>query len=310
MSTIAGNRPVLPPDVSERFIVRRANVPQADHTVYRPAILGTARVHFAKAASGISGSQSVVMFAPIEGELTPDIWSQAEDLSNEPPELESEPEAGAAFAPFPSELSQPKHYDQLAASLKDFLYRHRKLVLFKSAALKQTSSPGESEAEFRIRLTQLARERRDTLVDKLRQKYAPKIAAIEERIRKAQVRVEKEQSQASQQTMNTVLSFGSSILSALFGRKLLSSTNVTRAASSMRQAGRIARERQDIADAGEGVAALEQQRASLNVQFEAEISGLEAAHWPDALVLEEVAIAPKKSDITVQEVCLVWRPAR
>ena len=306
--TTLGNRPILPPEVTERFIARRANVPQGGRVVYRPALLGMARVHLAKATVGVNESQSVALLAPIEDALPADVWSQAEDCSEEPPDLEAVPEAEAAFAALPGELSRPKMYAEQTTALKDFLYRQRNLTLFKSAALKQTSAPGESEAEFRIRLAQLAREQRDAKVEKLRQKYAPKIAAIEERIRKAQVRVEKEKSQASQQTMNTMLSFGSSILGALFGRKLLSSTNVTRAAGSMRQAGRIARERQDIADANEGVAALQQQLAELNAQFEAETSNLAAGLAPDALELEEVAIHPKKSDITVQEVCLVWQP--
>ena len=63
--------------------------------------------------------------------------------------------------------------------------------------LKQTSSPDESEAEFRVRLVQRAREQRDEQVESLRKKYAPKIASLEERIRKAQIKVEKEKAQAS-----------------------------------------------------------------------------------------------------------------
>jgi DNA repair exonuclease SbcCD ATPase subunit len=145
-------------------------------------------------------------------------------------------------------------------------------------------------------------------VEKLRQKYSPKIATLEERIRKAQVKVEKERSQASQQTMNTALSFGASILGAVFGRKLMSSTNVTRAASSMRQAGRIARERQDVADAAGGVEALEQQLADLNAQFESETESLQAGLSPESLELEEVSIQPKKADIKVEQVSLVWQP--
>jgi hypothetical protein len=222
--------------------------------------------------------------------------------------LESQPEPGARFAELPSELSRPKRYTELAATLKDFLYRNRKLTVLKCAALKATSAPGESEAEFRVRIAQGGREQRDALVEKLRQRYAPKMAALQERIRKAQVKVEKEKSQATQQTMNTVFSVGASILGAVFGRKLASTANVTRATSSMRQAGRIARERQDIADAAEGVEALQQQLADLSAQFEAETTKLQTGLAPDSLALEEVQIKPKKTDISVSQVCLVWQP--
>jgi hypothetical protein len=196
----------------------------------------------------------------------------------------------------------------MASALKDHLYRTQKLTLWKSAELKQTSKPGESQAEFRVRLSQLAREQRDAQVESLRQKYAPKMAALDERIRKAQIKVEKEKSQASQQTMTAALSVGASILGALFGRKLASTTNVTRAATSMRQASKIARERQDIRDAAEGVEVLQQRRAELDEQFAAESAKIQAALAPDSLPLEEINLQPRKADIKVDRVALVWVP--
>ncbi len=305
---LADARPIVPPEAAERFVSRRANLPQGASVLYRPALLGQAKVHFAQAATGVDVWQDVMLLAAIDESLPADAWSAADDRSDDAPEVESQPEAGAKFAKLPSELARPKKYAELATALKDSLYRSRKLKLLKCPALKETSRADESEAEFRIRLSQSGREARDAQIEKLRQKYAPKIAALEERIRKAQIKVEKEKSQASQQTMNTAFSFGASILSALVGRKLMSSTNVTRAASSMRQAGRIARERQDVADAAEGVEVLQQQLADLNSQVEAESQKLQTGLAPDSLVLEEVLLQPKKADIQVAEVSLVWLP--
>jgi hypothetical protein len=300
-------RPVLPPDVTEKFAARRAKLPQGASVLYRPALLGTARVHFSQAATKIDTQEDVTLLVPIDESLPADVWSEASE-SDEPPELEIQPEAAAKFAALPGDLSRPKKYTELTTSLKDYLYRNRRLSVFKCAALKAVSTPEESEADFRIRLSQGGRELRDAQVEKLRLKYAPKFASLEERIRKAQIKVEKEKAQATQQTMNTVMSVGASILGAVFGRKLMSTTNVTRATSSMRQASKIARERQDIADAAEGVESLQQQLADLNAQFEAETEKLQAGLAPDMLALEEVQIAPKKTDIAVQQVCLVWQP--
>ncbi|MEX2174122.1 MAG: DUF87 domain-containing protein [Pirellulaceae bacterium] len=307
-TTLGDQRPVLPPDVPERFAARRANLPPGASVLYRPALLGTARIHFASSSSAVDAWQDVALLVPIDDALPVDIWAQAADLGDQPPELNGQPEPAARFAALPGELSRPKQYAELATALKDFLYRNRRLALWKCADLKQTSHAGESAAEFRIRLSQSAREMRDAGVEKLRQKYATKIASLEERIRKALVKVEKEKAQASQQTMNTVLSVGASILGAVFGRKLMSATNVTRATGSMRQAGRIARERQDIADAAEGVETLEQQLTELNAQAEADVQKLQSSLAPDSLSLEEVLVKPKKADINVGEVCLAWQP--
>ncbi|MCI0360815.1 MAG: ATP-binding protein [Planctomycetaceae bacterium] len=308
VSTSGDERPLLPPDIVERFIARRANLPKGASVLYRPALLGTGRVHFAQASTGVDIWQDVTLLAPIDDRLPPDTWSQAEDRSDDVPELENQPEDGAKFGPLPGEFARPKRYLELAAALKDSLYRSRKLAIYKCASPKGTSTPDETEAEFRVRLSQSGREQRDEQIEKLRRKYAPKIAALEERVRKAQVRVEKEKSQASEQTTNTVLSFGASVLSALFGRKLMSSGNITRATSSMRKAGKIMRERQDVSDAAQGVDALNEQLAALNEQFEAETQKLHAGLAPDALELTEVLIKPKKSDISVTQVALVWQP--
>jgi hypothetical protein len=155
-----------------------------------------------------------------------------------------------------------------------------------------------------------ATESRDQKVEKLRAKYAPKQAGKQEQIRKAQQRVEKEKSQATQQTMSAAVSFGSSILGALFGRKLASSANIGRAATSMRAAGRVARERADIAHAQESTEALQQRLADLEEQFKAEAEKVQQTTSADSVAVEEVEIKPRKADISVGKITLVWTPWR
>jgi Helicase HerA, central domain len=306
-ATAGTDRPVLPPGVTEQFLARRANLPQGASILYRPALLGQAKLHFTKAAAGVDAWQDVALLLPIDDQVPADAWSTAEPLAAGV-EIEPQPEAGARFAELPAELARPKRYGELATALKEDLYRNRKLQLWKCAELKRTSAPEQSAAEFRIALAQSARERRDEQVEKLRQKYAPRLAALEDRIRKAQLKVEKEKSQASQQTMTAMLSMGTSILGAVLGRKLLSTTNLSRAASSARAAGRMARERQDISDAAEGVDALQQQLAALDAEFQAETAKVELGLTAESLSLEEILIQPKKSEISVSQVALVWVP--
>ncbi len=307
-SAAAAQRPVLPPEIVERFVPRRGLMPQGAKVLYRPAVLGTGKVHFAQATSGVDVWKTLSLMAAVDEGSGPDLWGKATVLEEETPELESQPEARAGFAELPGELSRPKTYASLTTALKDHLYRNQKLALWKCAALKQVSQPGESESDFRVRLSQRGRESRDAAVEKLRQKYAPKIASLQEQLRKAQARVEREQAQASQQTLSTVLSMGSSILGAMFGRKLISSTNVTRAAGSMRAAGRAMQQRQDVSQASESVEAVQQRLADLDAQFKAETEKIQSGYDMDALALEEVSIQPKKADISISQVALVWEP--
>lgn len=306
-ASAGGERPVLPPQIEQRFVPARRASSAGAPAYYRPALLGRAKIHFVQAACGVDEWREVTLLAPAGDVSRGDRWSQAEVL-DEPPELEREPQSPACYEQLAAELAQPKQYPTLARDLKDHLYRDQKLTVWKSATLKQFSRPGETEAEFRVRLAQSAREQRDTQLEKLRAKYAPKIATLEERLRKAEQRVEKERAQANQQTMTAALSIGASIMGALFGRKLMSSTNVNRAASSMKSASRIARERQDIAQATETVEAVKEKLEELEAEFQAESEKLQTSLQADTLPLETVEIQPRKSDIEVEPILLVWLP--
>jgi hypothetical protein len=306
-STVASStdRPVLPPEITQRFIPSRRSPSGKSPLVYRPKVLGQAKVHFVQAAAKVDIWEDVILLSDVQegGE----VWSDAQSLE-EVPELEFEPASPALYEPVPSEFARGKHYVRLASDLKDYLYRERRLELWTSTELKLTSRAGEGEADFRIRLSLVAREQRDAQLEKLRQKYASRIASLEERRRRAQQRVEKEKSQANQQTMSAALSIGASIMGAIFGRKLMSATNVNRAAGSMRAASRIARERQDIAQANETVEAVETQLRELEQELSLETDKLQASLQPDTMPLQSVELQPRKSDIKIEPVVLVWQP--
>jgi hypothetical protein len=303
----AAERPMLPPDVPEAFIPCRNVMPAGATVLYRPAVYGTAEIHFVDSKAGVDTNEPWRRLVPIGSALSANVWT-AEAATEDEPELEKSPEASAQFAPLPNELSRPKTFAQLSTDLKDFLYRNHRLELWKSATLGQASGVGESEANFRVRLSQAAREERDRQVEKLRGQYATKRQRLDDQIRRAEQKVAKEKSQASQQWLQAAMSFFSSILSAFFGRKLKSVTNVNRAGSSVRAAGRAMEQRADVDAAEDNVEALIERRKQLETEFAAETDRVAQAISPDTLPLEAVRIAPKKTNISVSRVTLVWSP--
>jgi hypothetical protein len=312
--TDATQRPILPPDIPEFFMPVRDLVRKQPKTgtslCYRPALLGTARVRFAQSKTKVDVWETLALLSPLGESLPAAVWDDAQVSKDEQPELEKTPAEGECrFASLPGDLTRPKQFASLTNSLKDYLYRTAELRLWKSPVRSQISRPGESEQEFRLRISQGTREVRDQDLEQARAKYAPKLAALQERIRKAQQKVEKEQSQASQQTLQAGLSFVSSILGALTGRKLASAANVNRAAGSIRAAGRISREKQDVAQATENVEQLQEQYAALESECKAKVDEMRESISPDKLALEEIILKSKKADITVTQVALVWVPS-
>lgn len=304
-----GQRPLLPPEVPEFFLPHRGKSATGSSMLYRPAVIGTARVHFAQSATGVDIWETLTLLAAVNESVTSSIWDDVPIEVDHDPDLEKEPaSAECRFDTLPGELTRPKKFAELTNALKDCLYRTHVLKIWKCPALKQVSKPGEAEGDFRVRLSQAAREARDLKVERLRGKYAPKLALIQERLRKALQKVEKEKAQASQQTTQTVVTVLSSILGAFTGRKLASAANVGRAATAARAAGRIGRENQDVSQAEETVQTLQTQLEELNAQFQAEVDTQQDADKPDSLLLEEIEIKPKKADLNVTRVAVVWTP--
>ncbi|MEZ6047194.1 MAG: hypothetical protein R3C11_16760 [Planctomycetaceae bacterium] len=106
--------------------------------------------------------------------------------------------------------------------------------MYQCSELKAYSQPGETEGDFRISLRQQAQEERDLRVEKLRSKYASKTATCK-LDSMAEAAVDREKSQATRATLDSAISFGSTLLGAIFGRKLASRAECfTKASTSMR----------------------------------------------------------------------------
>ncbi|NJN95710.1 MAG: ATP-binding protein [Anaerolineales bacterium] len=300
--------PALPPDVPRYFIPRRGGGGADSVLVYQPRLLGMAKVHFTDARSKVDTAREVTCLTPITNQAVPVNWADSERVELAVADLEKSPDEEAQYADLPAAASQAKSYAGWNRDLTGWLYQNQALELLKSPSLGAVSQPDEDERDFRVRLQQAAREQRDDAVDKLRQKYAPKIATLQERLRKAEQRVEKEKAQASQVGLQTVFSIGATLLGAFTGRKVISSSTISKVSSAARKAGQAMEQSKDVGQATETVEAIQQQLADLQAQFAEETAVLEAKMDPQNETFETVAIRPKKTDISVQLVALVWAP--
>jgi len=305
-STTQDRQPVLPPDVSQYFITVRATEKGGATLVYHPTVLGAAQVRFSD--KKIDTTRELTVLAQVSDGVVAVDWENAALVELAIEDLEKSAEDGAQFTELPGPASKAKSYDKWQKDMAAWLYRSQKVALFNSPTLDQTSNPDESERDFRIRLQQAARERRDEAAERLRLKYAPKIAALEERKRRAQQAVEREAEQARGQKMQTAISFGATLLSSFMGRKAISMTSLGRATTAARGVGRSIKESQDVDRAEETVAAVDQQMAELDAQFKEEKTALETSGDPQTETLETTVVKPTKANITIKLLSLAWAP--
>ncbi|MDE3243071.1 MAG: ATP-binding protein [Nitrospirota bacterium] len=308
-SLLTPSRPVLPPEVPQYFVPIRSSQPAGSQLLYQPMLLGAAQVRVADAKAGVDVAQDVAMLAAITDAPVAVNWDEAKETGVALSDLEKAPQEAAQFASLPAPAGKAKSYDAWGKEFAAWLYRTQSVTLFKSAQLKLLSKPGETERDFRIRLQQAAHERRDQETERLRQKYASKFASLQERKRRAEQSVAREEEQANQSKVQAAISVGATLLQAFMGRKTVSASTIGKATTAIRGAGRAIKDTKDVGLAKENVAALDQQIADLEAQFQGEVDKLAATLDGQTEQLEVLALKPTKSNIAVKLVALAWLPS-
>ena len=301
---------LLPPEIPQRFArIFRATSRDAD-IVYRPALLGIGSLHFSDSKSDVDYWTDVARIVAVAADdhVSKDPWTESDPVAVESLELNSKPVPDAQFEELPRDCGRKSSYRSWTASFKKSLYRTERLTLSHCPELKMYSHPEDREGDFLARLKHHAREKRDLEIEKLRAKYGKSIETIRDRIRRAEERVAEEKQQAQSATLSAAMSFGTSILGALLGRKKLSTTNVSRAATSVRAAGRAADQRGDISRAEAQVESLTEDVKGLEDELEKQTNAIERALSLEGLEIAGYEITPRKSDISAEDVALLWLP--
>lgn len=291
-------KPVIPAGIAEFYL------PAANAGRYAPRLLGEVRLHFVDKNTGLDAWESRCYLASLDENARPD-WTAAAvgDLKSR---LSTAGSDAIPFEPTPASLLRAANYKTWRQKLEAYAYESVLLDVFRCPSIDLTANPGETEAAFRTRMALGLREKRDAALQSLRQKYAARLATLQDQIRRAQDRIERERSQLSQQKMQTVISVGTSILGALLGRKAMSVGNINRAGTAVRSAGRIGRESQDVTRATDSLEVLQERHAEMDSAFAQETRLLQEEFDPATATIQRVQVKPRKADIEASELSLVW----
>ncbi|NNF07885.1 MAG: ATP-binding protein, partial [Candidatus Eisenbacteria bacterium] len=133
----AASRPVLPPEIEEKFIPRTGALRDGEEMVYRPQLMADTRLHFTKAGTDLDHWYEETLLAPIEE--TGASWEASTKVDATNIELEDEPEERGSFGPLPGAALKKRSYSTWEKKLKSYLYRERTKSLWKCKALKENS---------------------------------------------------------------------------------------------------------------------------------------------------------------------------
>ncbi len=276
--------------------------------VYYPAVIGRLDVHFSNTRYKVDRTETLAFLSELEDAPVALDWDNAVEF--DPHTIDTSPLPGAVYTALPTAAKKAAAYRKWPKDLLRWVRQNRPLMLFRSKRFNMTSQLGESEGEFRGRLGQAVREKRDLEVEKLRRKYSSRFTTLKDRLMRSQQAIAREAEQAKSGKIQTAISFGTAILGAFLGRKAVSVGSASRVGSAMRSASRMRKETMDVTRAQERSAAIEVQLSELEVRMQADIEKIEFSFDPQFEELEEISVKPKSTDITLEVFGLAWVPYR
>ncbi len=299
----ADSAPALPPSV-EQFFVKG----QAEEIVYHPRLVAAGDVLFTSARYNIEAERAVLHTVEFEDGPVDIDWDSSEPLDISVDELLDEGVEDASYADCPAAAGDPKGYARWEKDYKRWLRQNENITLYRSKRFRLTSTPEETEGEFRARLQDAASEKRDQSIAKIRKRYASKVTTLENRLLRAEQAIAREKQQSTKKKLDTAISFGTAILGAVLGRKKLSSSTATKIGSAIKTAGGASKEAADVERAKQTANKVREEMAALNAALEKEITELDTAFDAQSEELNEIVVRAKSTDIHVSLTGLVWLP--
>lgn len=295
--------PIIPGGIPTYYAVPPGISSSVD---YRPFVAGFSKLHFVEKKYDIDAwVDSCVLIDAAQGQDLQ--WEGCENRPELRKLLTRVPAAGATYQEVSPVLLNEKKYSGLKQELVAYLYRDSDLKLFEYKELQLVSSSGEIESAFRQRVISALKARHDEKCKQIQDAYEKKITALKEKIRKAEEKKGTQQQQSLYQKMEAFLSLATTVIGTFFGRRF-TKTTVNQAGTTLRRMGRIGKESQEVTNAEENLRILQQELQDTRSRMESETGAVPLVTDANVLQLDEITIRPRKTDITVEEVALVWWP--
>jgi len=297
--------PMLSAGIKQCFLPAQVPVEKLD---FSPWLTATATVRFVKQNQGIDETRQIYLRLPVTAEVDEFDWQQAEEYVPEKDECEENAPLGSRYAPVSQALIGLKNLRSMEKEFNAFLYHTMRLPLMKVASLKLVSKPGETAVQFNKRISDVLREKKEVEAAKVKERYEKKHRQLQVRLEKALARVDKEKGDVRARGIDTALSIGATIFSALFSRKRLSVSNANRTVRSVRGASRVLKEKGDVQRAEDAEALIQEDLDNLALELQEKLAALAVRFEPENYELETVNITPRHSDIYNLELVLAWEP--
>lgn len=299
-SPSATERPILGAEIEELFLGEPVG-----EFAYHPALLAVTQLHYVHAKAGIDAWFPRVLLAPLSDATPAALWEGAHPVDERHLVIREEPLAPKAWLAIPRGALTAARLKSVQSALETYLAQSAPMTIGHCPSTKLYSGVGESYDQFVARVRQGARELRDRELGKLREKWEKKIQKARADVRRAEEKLAREQGQARSAQLDTALGVGTTVLGAIFGGGTARG-HASRAATSVRKAGRMSQQSGDVSRAQADVEEAKQALEALEAEVAEETRAFQAADVTPTV--ESIAVSPKKADVQITRFAFAWVP--
>jgi hypothetical protein len=299
---IAPGVPVFHLDPAAAYAAEVGAVPGG--TRLRPALAVRCSLRYDDTKAGLDELQEWEAIVPV-ADGTVDVTG-AKEVDYDARDFRPEPPAGAVYTLTSAPLGEASFFKKTADDIERRLVDGRPLQIFRNAALKLYSRPGETGEQFAARCGEAAHAKADEQVAKIRDRLEARRDRLQDALMTAQQQLAEATAEAQARQQQQFAAGAGALLGALFGgrsrsKALSQMLGGSGSATGARAQARAQAAQAKAADKATDLAALEQELA-------AEIAEITAKWEATAAEIETVPIRLESSDVRVTETALVWIP--
>ncbi|MGH9133971.1 MAG: ATP-binding protein [Ilumatobacteraceae bacterium] len=317
-STDPETTPVMP-DVAEGVPVRWVDVAapwlgdvggDPRGTRLEPAIVARVSLRYDESkADLVHDTEFEAVIFPLGEAIDP---SGAIAVDHDDRDLVADAPPDTAYRIVDAPIGTKRFFSDVERGLVDHLARSRTIELPTNSELKLYARPNEAADAFEVRCAQVADERADAEIAKLRDKYESKATSLRRKIESAEDRADVLAEESEGRRNSELLSTAGSILGGLLGGRksrggLLGSV-LGKAGSAAGRRGRSRASEARVEAAENKVAGLVADLEELEAELAEEVTEIDARWMALAKDISTTSITLERSDVKVTQLVVAWVP--
>lgn len=294
------SKPIIVSNIKEKYIYSSQN-----NAYYMQGyLLFSCNVHYLYTLKNVDLKEHINFKIYLDEKASQINFDEREDVLTDTFDEKEKP--NSFYYELPSFIQNEKELKLLERDFTDYVYRNFKLTLYKNDTLKISSKQYESLDDFKIRIQDRLNEQIDEKIENLKQKFEKENTILEQKISKLFEKLKKEEQDSLSATTNSIISIGTSILGAFFGKSSKTAI-VSKVATSSRGVSKALKERSDIKTVQGEIDALQSLQDGLEEKLKIEIEKINDEFNISKYTIEEFFIKPKRTDIYDIKIELLWQ---